>query len=298
MPPKLTTNWINEVNSRIRSDMADANADMIRRVLYGMGPDKSTRDAACGAHVAMNIAAVYVPSFCNPKPGQKAYKNTHDLGTTPSLEDIPRGAPIPNRTLVDSLIETVAQISPKEIYYGAVEVNGSGIRFYGDFCFILKPDIIEDDTVVLMTNSYDLVRPPMTPAGSSPDVCVLEPKLRDMSGLWKDDTPEMAVLKTFLTRNISERRLTTGQISEAILEDEDYMEVLKVGTFNATGLQEVRVSAAEAANEAHISEKLRLGPCPTLSELQWRKHRRAAVRALQQQGIRTRVVTTSGRIRT
>jgi hypothetical protein len=59
----------------------------------------------------------------------------------------------------------------------------------------------------------------------------------------------MAALKTFALRLVTERRLTTGQISAAVLEDEDYLEILKVGSFRPANLQEARVSATDTAAE-------------------------------------------------
>jgi hypothetical protein len=303
MPPTVTENWAQRASKEIgkksggANGMPGANADMVRRVISGMGPDKNVADPACGARVAINIAAVHVASFCNAPQNGKAYKNTYDLKKTPLLGKVPQGTKLPVRALVDKALCSVTNSSENEIYFGAVEVNGSGIRFYGDICFILKAEVIDGDTVVLTSNSYDLVRPPITSAGSKPVAATLQSHVRTMAGLWARDTPDMAVLKTFSARNVSERRLTTGQVSEAVLDDEDYLEMLKLGSFDASGLQEARVSAADTAAEGQIGEQLRLGLCPSLAELQWRKHRRGAVKALQGHGIRTRVITTSGRVR-
>jgi hypothetical protein len=303
MPPTVTENWAQRASKEIgkkpggANGMPGANADMVRRVIRGMGPDKDVADPACGARAAINIAAVHVASFCNAPQNGKAYKNTYDLGKTPLLGKAPQDAKLPVRALVDKALCSVTNSSENEIYFGAVEVNGSGIRFYGDICFILKPEVIDNDTVVLTSNSYDLARPPITPAGSKPAAATLQLHVRTMAGLWARDTPDMAVLKAFAARNVSERRLTTGQVSEVVLDDEDYLEMLKLGSFDASSLQEARVSAADAAAEGQIGEQLRLGLCPSLAELQWRKHRRAAVKALQGHGIRTRVITTSGRVR-
>lgn len=305
MPPNTAKNWQSVVEKEIRKicikqsspaeEMAKANADMVRRVFHGQGPDKDERDMARGARVAVNIAAVHVPAFCIA--GENAYKNTYELKKTPLLGDIPDGDPIPVRTLVDSVLATITNQPADTIYFGAVEVNGSGIRFYGDLCLILKSEKIDTNTVVLTSNSYDLVRPPITLPGHTPDANDLEPHAQAMAGLWANDTPNMAVLKTMAVRNVTERRLTTGQISDAVLDDEDYLEVLMVSSFDVTGLEEARTSAADAAGQGQIGEQLRLGPCPTLAELQWRKHRLAAVRALQSKGVRSRIVTTSGRVR-
>jgi hypothetical protein len=301
--PTITQNWQQRASTEIgkkpggATGMPGANADMVRRVVLGMGPDKNIADPACGARVAMNIAAVHVPSFCSAPQDGKAYKNTYDLKKTPRLEEIPPGAEIPLRVMVDEALHSVTGSDVTTIYFGAVEVNGSGIRFYGDICFILSADSIAQDTVVLTSNSYDLVRPPLTPAGSKPAAAALQSHVQDMAGLWGNHTSDMAVVKTFASREVSERRLTTGQVSEAVLDDEDYLEVLKVSSFDASNLQEARVSASDTAAEGHIGEQLRLGLCPSLAELHWRKHRRAAVKALQRHRVRTRVVTTSGRVR-
>ncbi len=297
------TTWADEVDQYVdryqdrERDVVRANADMVRRVIRGQGPDKATVDPAAGGRAVVNLAAVHVPGFCNPKPGDKAYKNTYDLGTTHILGETPPGESASLRALVDEIIRTVTGADPRNLYFAAVEVNGTGIRFYGDVCLVLKPERVPGDTAVLNSNSYDLIRPPLTPLGSVPDHDIMKGHLEDMSGVWQSDVGDMAVMKPFQTRTHHDRRLTTGQVSNALLEDEDYLEVLKVGTFSASDLQEARASVADTAAEAKIFERLQHGPCPSLAELQWRKHRLAAVRALQTAGVRTRVVTTSGRVR-
>lgn len=298
--------WTNELNSRIteladgcadRRDMAAANADMIERATRGLGPDKNAPVPDLGARMAVNLAAVHVPKLC-AGAGQD-YKNGYDLGNVQLIGTIPPGATIPLRTLVDDLLSGVTGESPKRIYFGAVELNGSGIRFYGDVCLVLKPEDLNGQTIVLISNSYDLVRPPATQTGVAP--ISIRPELENyadqMAGRWGRDLPAMAALKTFALRLVTERRLTTGQISAAVLEDEDYFEILKVGSFRPANLQEARVSATDTAAETQIGENLRLGRCPSLAELQWRKHRRAASTALDGKGVRTRVITTSGRVR-
>jgi hypothetical protein len=46
----------------------------------------------------------------------------------------------------------------------AAELNGAGIRFYGDVCLVLKPAAIAPDTKVLDRNSYDVLREPFRSA--------------------------------------------------------------------------------------------------------------------------------------
>jgi hypothetical protein len=297
--------WKDEVDKYLKTylgdqskmAMAEANRDMVVRVLGGMGPDKPDIDSSAGAHAVFNIAAVHVPSFCRPRGNEKPYKNTYDLAAEARLGDTPAKGPSALRTLVDELIEHCTQLSSDNLYFAAVEVNGSGIRFYGDVCLVLKSASVDANTTVLNSNSYDLIRPPSTPAGADPDVLGLQNQLSEMIGKWSNDLGNMGVLKAFDALPHTNRRLTTGTVSGAILDDEDYLEVLKVGTFSARDLQESRVSASDTAAEMQIGERTRLGPCPSMGELQWRKQRLAANRALNAEGVAMRVVTTNGRVR-
>ena len=299
------TDWAKLVESYItrysdeEEKTAAANAEMVMRVVRGQGPDKSTVDESSGARAVANLAAVHVPAFCKEPASNRPYKNAYDLKTASRLGSIPAGTPIPLRSIVDDVIEKVTGITPDNLYFAAVEINGAGVRFYGDMCLVLKAAEIPDATVVLDRNSYDLVRPPVTPSGSAPDHTKMADALKDMRGQWGNpDLSWMSVVKVFDSRPHHRRRLTTGQVSAAVLDDEDYLEVLKVGSFSAKDLQEARVSAADTAAETKILERLRLGPCPSLAELHWRKHRVAAARALHAAGVPTRVVTGAGRVRT
>jgi hypothetical protein len=65
-----------------------------------------------------------------------------------------------------------------------------------------------------------------------------------LAGRWRRDLSSIAALKTVQALGLRQRRYTTGQISEAVRDDEDYIEVLKVGSFGVGDLQEVRLSAA------------------------------------------------------
>jgi hypothetical protein len=290
--------WLDQyLGDKSKHAMAEANRDMVVRVVGGMGPDKPDIDSSAGAHVVFNIAAVHVSSFCRPGGTEKPYKNTYDLVAQARLGGAPAKGPSALRTVVDQIIEHCTSLKPDNLYFGAVEVNGSGIRFYGDICLVLKSTLVDAGTTVLNSNSYDLIRPPSTPAGAAPYVPGLQKQLSEMIGKWSSDLGSMAVLKTFDALPHTSRRLTTGAISGAILDDEDYLEVLKIDTFSALDLQEARVSAPDTAAEMQIGERTRLGPCPSMGELQWRKQRLAANRALNAEGVAMRVVTTNGRVR-
>src|SRR4029079_16002742 len=70
--------------------------------------------------------------------------------------------PVPTRLGVDEALAKLTAGPKESIYFGAVELNGTGVRFYGDLCLILAPQNVPQTTVILESNSYDLVRPPST----------------------------------------------------------------------------------------------------------------------------------------
>jgi hypothetical protein len=75
--------------------------------------------------------------------------------------------------------------------------------------------------------------------------------LKALAGSFKDDLKTMGAIKVLTTTGARDRRLSTGQISNCVLDDEDYIEILKIGSFNLDGVEEARLSAAEAALEGH-----------------------------------------------
>jgi hypothetical protein len=88
-----------------------------------------------------------------------------------------------------------------------------------------------------------------------------------------------------------------GQISNAVLNDEDYVEVLRSRSFTVNDIAEVRTSATDAARESAIADRALHGPVPGALELLWRRRRLEAEQAMMDEGLTVRVVTASGRIR-
>lgn len=265
--------------------MAAANSDMVARVVAGMGPDSSRVSPESGARAVANMASDHAPAFCNPT-GPKAYLNAHDL---PHLRTVSA-----TRERVDAALPLPAGYGAQDIYFLAIEINGTGVRFYGDLCLVLKPQATDKETRILNGNSYDLVRLPISLRTARDDG--LRAEADRIWGVWEDDLAAMAALKVFAARR-SERRFTTGQVSDAILDDEDYLEVLRLGSFDARDLQEVRISAASAAAESDVAERMRHGPTPSAASLLWRQRRRDAVAAFDAAGVPVRVVSHSGRLK-
>ena len=108
------------------------------------------------------------------------------------------------------------------------------------------------------------MRPPNTAAGIQPSKTKLVSRSADDGWLvGEGPTSRCPCSRSSRYSKSGERRLTTGQISEAVLDDEDYIEVLKIGSFDVGALQEARVSAADAAAEAQVGAQLQMGPAPT-----------------------------------
>ena len=80
-------------------------------------------------------------------------------------------------------------------------------------------------------------------------------------------------------------------------DDEDYIEVLKSGSFGPGDLQEARISAEEAAHDALVASRLLRGPVPRLEAMVWRRRRSRAERVLRAAGVPLRVMTADGRTR-
>ena len=293
MPEK---NWKQELNKTIkfiarnrggrRRKFLNANAEMVRRVVKGQGSaDRTPND---GAWIVCNISSAHIPAFC-----KTLYKNGYDLGTYRIGDD----GNVPRRILVDQSLPIEEGTSFEDIYFCAVEINGSGIRFYGDLCLVLKRTETDPSTTILDRNSYDLLRPPLSARLNPNEVPQMRAAAEQLSGKLASDLGYMAGVKVLDLRPISTRRLTTGQISESVLEDEDYLEVLKIGSFGAAALEEVRTTSADASAEVQIGEKLRLGMTPPIEALLWRKRRHDAEKALKTKKIGVRTVTTEGRTR-
>lgn len=270
-----------------------ANHDMVRRALVGMGPDSNSTDKESGARMVVNMSSVNVPVFCDDR-----YKNTYDLKASqpPGARRVSE-----RRERVDLALPMAPGVAPENIYFGAVELNGAGMHYYGDVCLVLKPEALDDSTVVLDRNSFDVDRPPALdriralPEGSRHQARAW--LLSSWAGRWGADLAAMATLRLHAAGAAGTRRWTTGQIARTLIDDEDYLEVLKVGSFNVGDVQEARLFSADAMLEAHIGSRIGDASPPSFEALQWRRRRIRAEAALRAAGITVRVVTQLGRDR-
>jgi hypothetical protein len=281
---------------------AHANGSAIADAISGRGPDAAGSRTESGAHAVANIPSVHIPSFVRLSiaGGRKPYKNGYDLGRY-RIGALPPGATLSRRERVDRALPLPVGASPENVYFCALELNGVGVRFYGDFSLVLRNKRMRSDTAVLDRNSYDVERSPIVDEITALDEGERDNARRDalkrLSGSWARDLADIAVTKVFHELGGGQRRLTTGQISDALLSDEDYVEVLRIGSFSAFDLAEVRVSASDAALESLVAARLRHGPIPLWAEFVWRQRRRRAERALRTVAVPTHVVVTAGRVK-
>ncbi|WP_298239764.1 hypothetical protein [uncultured Bradyrhizobium sp.] len=223
--------------------------------------------------------------------------NAYDLEKQPRIGKAPKVSR--KRKTVDSAIATVTGLKPHQIYFAAIELNGAGIGFYGDFCLVLRRLTTDAQLSILDRNSYDLIRDPLRQGIDRRKSEAQQHALimNSMRGTFKSDLAPIAAIKVLSTRPSSDRLLTTAMISAGVLDDEDYIEVLRNQSFGPSAIEEVRLSAADVALDERIRDRSISGGT-RMAELLWRRRRRVAERHLAESNISIRVVTTTGRTRT
>jgi hypothetical protein len=259
-----------------------ANHETVQRTLRGIGPDSTTARPECGVRMVVNISSAHIPAFCSD-----GYKNAYDLAKAAATKGSPDGA----APRVSARRQRVDQALPL----------GPGMHYYGDICLVLKSDAVATDTVVLDRNSFDVDRPPaadrvkrqpaLAQGGARASI------LSSWSGRWSSDLAAMTTLRMHAMGATSSRRWTIGHVARALVDDEDYVEVLKQGSFAAGDIQEARLFSADVALEAHIASRVGKALQPRLEDLIWRRRRVLAEVALGEVGIPVRVVTHTGRER-
>jgi hypothetical protein len=275
-----------------------ANSEAVRRALAGEPVDGGAATGRAGGRVVVNISSAHIPSFTAGWPNG-GYKNAYDL----EEEGLRVGEKAPvseKRRAVDRALQPLHGRQAKDIYFAAVELNGCGVGFYGDCCLVLRDEVSEPGVHILDRNSYDLIREPL--AGEIEKAAVsVEQARRDkaeaLAGTMDGDLAAIAAIKVLAARQPVDRLLTTGMVSAGVLEDEDYIEVLRTDSFNWGHVAEVRLTPADVAADERVRSRSLAGQTPSHAELQWRQRRRDAEERLVALGVPVRVVTTGGRTR-
>jgi hypothetical protein len=203
-------------------DYAKANAGACRDLIEGIDFYSGARGRDGGARMVVNISSAHVPSFClaSRNKDTKPYKNGYDLG---HFHIGVRGATSEPRLreTVDAALP-LRGVPPNNIYFGALELTGAGIRFYGDVCLVLRRGEVPADTVVLDRNSFDLITPPLRDringsAEGKPRETARGIEAQKLAGSWDKDIGNMAALKALQLVGLRTRRYTAGQIAGAPL---------------------------------------------------------------------------------
>lgn len=285
--------------SATEANYAEANCESVRRTLQGLGPDSERIHGASGARMVVNLSSAHVPAFCRAarEGAPRPYLNCYDLQAQG------RASLSEKRIAVDRALPLgPAHGLPQTLTFAAVEVGGTGMRYYGDVCLVIAPGVAEvRQPLVLDRNSYDVLRDPTrsTLTGLSPAALHRERQrvLREWSGTWSGDLGNIASVKAMQSLTVRNRRWTAAMVSEAVRSDEDCIEVLLPGSFGTADLQEARFPVAESAVDALVSTRAGRLPGPDQAALLWLERRRDADTALRAAGVPTRVVTNAGRTR-
>jgi hypothetical protein len=263
--------WGDRVDKWLAEHRADTfvigNVGVIRELL---------RHDDSGLRMVVNITADALRSFLR----EGAYRNLYQ---NPVIGGTPRG-PSDERKEVDVRLGIGSNT-----YFGAVALGGSGIRFYGEYCMVLKLRRLTSDTRILDRDSFDLLNEPLSKLEQSSE------QLACLCGTWGDDRVEMAVRRVLPELSHDVRLVTSGTISEAVLRDQEYIEIHLDGTFATDDIAEVRHSPDDASTEISISEREREGLTTTLVERMWRQRRADVASDLEANSVPQRVVTLHGR---
>jgi hypothetical protein len=233
-----------------------------------------------GLRMAVNIPAHALLLFLRDDRYLNGYQRAAVLG-------VANGPSATRRTVDAALFD--GDPAPEDHCFGAAVLGGPGVRYYGDYCLVLKEQVVPDTTQVLDRNSYDAVFPPLAECGP------LDGIFATLRGNWGVDLRPIVKLKVLPGLGSAPRLATAATASELLLHDESFVEVHKRGSFMAADVHEVRESAADAAVEADLAGRRERGHALTPEETIWLQRRHAVDRALAERDIRSRIIVTSGR---
>lgn len=188
--------------------------------------------------------------------------------------------PSARRVKVDGWISSTG-LQPNNIHFGAVALESSGVRFYGEYCLVLKT--VPDNTQILDRDSYELDCEPLS---AHPVLSVFN----ILRGTWGRDLKAMAIFRARDVLRDSDRAVTEGRLADSLLRGQEFIEVHQSGGFGPSDLAEVRIPASDIACQRRILDAVANGVAPSPQELVWLARRARLDRALALARIRVRVV--------
>jgi hypothetical protein len=257
-------NWLSQQEDPFAHD----NANKLRAVLS---------DRETGARMVVNIGSYALLRLL--QPGGE-YRNAYDLVAVGARRAVPD-----ERALVDDLIAPRG-VKGSDLYFGAVGLETAGVRFYGEYCLVLKPTA--NDMQIFERDSYELVFPPLNASKQPSELA------KALRGRWQKDLVPMAVLKTRELIEPAGRLVTEGRFRETLLRGEEFIEAHREGPFGIGDLEKVHQSPSDIALESRIERAYTSGVLPSLEELVWQSRRARIDVKLCRQGVPTRVVGQEG----
>ena len=285
-PAYLDRTWAERKRDRLAqaSDwlgggFAQANAAYVHETVLATGEHARL-------HVAFNIGADALREFVQSDDYRNVYE--HPVVEGKELR------PSEKRKRVDNI---VLRGDPSSCYFCALTLGGTGMRFYGEYCVVLRsPDDAACVKHVLDRNSYDLAIPPLAQMLEGRSLA----QQQDVAGklMCSFRTPElgdMLAIKVLQHHGARPRLFTIGVVGEAILSDEDYVEAFHEGKIRLATVLEVRSHPEDEMTESSIEDRFARGETVTAEELQWAARRQQAREAMDGKDIRHRVVSGNGR---
>ena len=264
--------WSERVTAWIKTNEAQGfsseNAALVRRVLS---------DDDTGLRIVINITPGALTSVLR----EGEYKNLYEH---PVIGGAAKEVPA-SRLTVDEALDL-----DEHTYFGALALGGSGVRFYGQYCLVLRPDHDDASTHLFDRDSYDILFPPL--ATDHPADVDLVACLR---GTWVDDRLDMAMLKVLPEIRHDNRLVTSGTISDLLLRDQEFIEVHLHGSIGIDRLEEIRESPDDATTELAILERSRNGLRTSTVDREWIRRRALLAELMDHRKIPHHVVTIYGK---
>lgn len=231
----------------------------------------------------------------------RQYKNTYDLAAPASQRPFPLvGAThqvSERRRLVDELIG-FPDAAAHRLYFGAVALSGSGIRFYGEYCLVLSDEFVRgQDPQVLDRNSYDLVHPPLRDRVGSSVPPAVKVEVKWLCARWNDQLSDLLIMKVAPTIDTNNRLVTPGAVAEGILADEDFAEVHLKESFGPDQVEEIRFAPEEQSLASDLQSRMQRRRPLDAAEWLWLWRRNLVDVACDENHVRRRVTTAAGRTR-
>lgn len=239
---------------------------------------QSILEGEAALRMVVNIPPDALLGFLRVGRYQNAYERKVAIGLSPNNVN-------ERRRRVDQLL---FESEAGRYYFGALALGGCGVRFYGEYCMVLRE--VAPETRLMDRNSWDIEFEPL-------NRCDPKEVVRFLKGQWGSDATHIAKLKVLPQLMERVRLTTTGTVSEALLNDESFVEVHKKDSFVPKDLYEIREPTTGPSVEAQLRYRCDQGQHLSVEEAIWLHRRSYLNRELANNRIRPRIVETSGRSR-